>query len=101
MTETPKTLPPEQLFGIAKKLHLELDKLTIVDHAAIISMLNTMAQHREMSDKFERQQQEQRARDEAMADAKAAHEKRAAGLLRSEAEYATQANVGAVGLVKQ
>jgi hypothetical protein len=73
MTEEPKSLPPEQIFGIAKKFHLELEKLNRVDHGAVVSIVNTMAQHREMAVKFERQQAEEKARAQAMAEAEAAH----------------------------
>lgn len=78
MTEQPKSIPSEQVFGTAKRIHLELDKLNIVDHGAVISLLNTMAQHREMASKFERQQAEEKARQDAMEAAQQAHLKRAA-----------------------
>jgi uncharacterized protein YaiL (DUF2058 family) len=74
-TEAPKSIPPEQIFGTAKKLHLELEKLNMVDHAAVLNMLNTAAQHREMSAKFERAQAEEKARQDAYEDAVKAHER--------------------------
>lgn len=71
MTETPRS---EEVFGIAKKFHLELEKLPLQSHGAVVSMLGTMAQHREFSLKAERAAAEERAREGAMAQAKAAHD---------------------------
>lgn len=80
MTEQPKSIPSEQVFGTAKRIHLDLEKLAIVDHAAVINLLNTMAQHREMARKFDVQQAEEKARQDAMDAAQQAHAKRAAEL---------------------
>lgn len=73
MTDTPKSIPPEQVMGTAKRIHLDLANLTIVDHSAVISLLNTMAQHRDMARKYEQQQAEEKAREDAMAEAQRAH----------------------------
>jgi len=88
MAEEPKSLPPEQIFGIAKKFHLELEKLNRVDHGAVVSMVNTMAQHREMAVKFERQQAEEKARADAMEEAQAAHKRESARRAAEEQDRA-------------
>ena len=66
-------LQPEQVFGIAKKMCLELEKLNISEQSAVISMLHTMCVHRENRMKFEMQQAQIDAQEAAMADARRAH----------------------------
>jgi len=39
---TPQAPPTEQVYGIAKRISLDLDKLPLHTHAAIINICNTM-----------------------------------------------------------
>lgn len=88
MTETPKSIPPENIFGTAKKIHLELDKLNPVDHAAIVNMIGTMLQHREMARKFEQAEAQEKARQDAMEAAERAHAAQQAKLAEKTAKDA-------------
>ena len=46
MTGVPATPPTEQIYGIAKRMNLELEKLPMHTHAGIVTMLRTMVEHR-------------------------------------------------------
>ena len=48
MTDQPATPPTEQIFGIGKKIALELEKLPLHTHAGIVNMLRTMMEHRKI-----------------------------------------------------
>ena len=49
-TAAPKleTLPTEQVYGIAKRISLDLEKYPLHTHASIINIVNTMCQHRKI-----------------------------------------------------
>ncbi len=79
-TATPQHIPSEQIFGTAKRICLELEKLTLSENSAVVTMLHTMCVHRENKQKMDLQaraeafQAEQtRLSDAAMADARRAH----------------------------
>lgn len=93
MTET-QTPRSEEIFGIAKKFHLELEKLPLQSHGAVVSMIGTMAQHREFSLKAERAAHEEKARADAMAAAQAAHD---AQVRRTAEQAAKDAGIVLVG----
>jgi hypothetical protein len=71
-TATPH-LRPEEVFGIAKKMYLELEKYNINDHSAIISMEHAMCVHRENRMKMDMQQAQIDAQEAAMDAARKAH----------------------------
>ena len=73
MTETPKPVATEIVYGTAKRISLELDKLPLQTHGAIISMMTTMAKHREANMQMEQHQAQERAQEAAMSDARKAH----------------------------
>jgi hypothetical protein len=70
---TPQAPPTEQVYGIAKRISLDLDKLPLHTHAAIINICNTMCQHRKIVLESEMQQKQIDAQEAAMADARKAH----------------------------
>ncbi|MGA8730302.1 MAG: hypothetical protein WB608_16225 [Terracidiphilus sp.] len=84
MTETPKAPPTEQVFGIAKKMALELEKLPLHTHAGVINMMRVMVEHRKIELDNEMTEQQNEANRAAMAEARAAHAK--AQVLREEHE---------------
>ena len=73
MTETPKAVATEIVYGTAKKMSIELEKLPLQTHGAIISMMTTMAKHREANMQMEQHQAQERANETAMEDARKAH----------------------------
>jgi hypothetical protein len=73
MTAIQQAPPTEQVYGIAKKISLELEKNPLHTHGAVISMLTTMAKHREACINIEQHQAQIDAQDAAMADARRAH----------------------------
>ena len=74
MTEAQPVAPPtEQIYGIAKKMNLELDKLPLHTHAIIINMLRGMVEHRKVELDNEVQAANIKAQEAAMADARKAH----------------------------
>lgn len=87
MTETPRT---EDLFGIAKKMVLELEKLPLHSHGVILAFMQAAGRHREETIKAEAQAKAQKANDDAMAEAMAAHAKRAAAEQAKLAEQTAQ-----------
>jgi hypothetical protein len=70
---TPQAPPTEQVYGIAKRISLDLDKLPLHTHAAIINICNTMCQHRKIVLESEMQQKQIDAQEAAMAEALKAH----------------------------
>ena len=68
-TQQPEAPPTEVVYGIAKKMSLELDKLALHTHGAVISMMTTMAKHREATLRQEQEAKMQDAQDAAMKDA--------------------------------
>ena len=70
---TPQAPPTEQVYGLAKRISLDLDKLPLHTHAAIINICNTMCQHRKIVLESEMQQKQIDAQEAAMADARKAH----------------------------
>jgi hypothetical protein len=76
MTETlqNQSAPPtEQVYSIAKRISLDLEKLPLHTHGAIISLVTTMAKHREANMQMEQHQAQLKAQEAAMADARKAH----------------------------
>ena len=73
MTATPVAPPTEQIYGIAKKINLELERLPLHTHAGIINMLRTMVDHRNVELQNEMQAAQVKAQEQAMADARKAH----------------------------
>jgi hypothetical protein len=84
---TPQAPPTEQVYGIAKRISLDLDKLPLHTHAAIINICNTMCQHRKIVLETEAQQKQIEAQEAAMADARKAH---AQAQVARDAQIATQ-----------
>ena len=76
MTAAPQAPPTENVYGIAKRISLELEKLPLHTHAAVISIINTMCQHRKIVLESEMQQAQIDAQEAAMADARKAHAER-------------------------
>jgi cysteinyl-tRNA synthetase len=72
-TEAQTAPPTEVVYGIAKKMSLELEKFPLHTHGAVISMMTTMAKHREATLRQEQEAKMQAAQDAAMADALKAH----------------------------
>lgn len=72
-TATPQAPPTENVYGIAKRISLDLEKLPLHTHAAIINIVNTMCQHRKIVLESEAQQAQIDAQEAAMADARKAH----------------------------
>jgi hypothetical protein len=70
---TPQAPPTEQVYGIAKRISLDLDKLPLHTHAAIINICNTLCQHRKIVLESEMQQKQIDAQEAAMAEALKAH----------------------------
>lgn len=74
MTATPPVAPPtEQIYGIAKKINLELERLPLHTHAGIVNMLRTMVDHRNVELQNQMQLEQIKANEAAMADARAKH----------------------------
>jgi hypothetical protein len=73
MTEIPQAPPTQEVYGIAKRISLDLEKLPLHTHAAIINIANTMCQHRKIVLESEAQQRQIDAQEVAMADARRAH----------------------------
>jgi hypothetical protein len=74
----PDPIPTEQVFGIAKKYTLEMEKHPLQTHAAIVGILRMMVDHRQVTLQNEAQAEEVKAREKAMEDARAAHARAAA-----------------------
>jgi len=85
MTAPPQAPPTEQVYGIAKKISLELEHFPLHTHAAIINVVNTMCQHRKLVLETEMQQKQVDAQEAAMADARKAHAEAAVKLKREDA----------------
>jgi hypothetical protein len=77
-TATPQAPPTENIYGIAKRISLDLEKLPLHTHAAIISVINTMCQHRKLVLETEMNAQQFAAQEAAMAEARKAHAEQAA-----------------------
>ena len=73
MTATPQAPPTQDVYGIAKRISLELEHLPLHTHAAIINIVNTMCQHRKVVLDTEMQEKQMAAQAEAMAEAQRAH----------------------------
>lgn len=69
----PVAPPDEVVFGIGKKLHLELAKHPLHTHAAIMNMLRTMLDHRKVELDNAAQAEQVKLQNEAMAEARKAH----------------------------
>ena len=66
-------IPTQQVFGIAKKMTLELEKYPLHSHAGIVTMMRTMVEHRKIVLENEMQAEQIKANEEAMAAARKAH----------------------------
>jgi len=69
----PAAPPSEVIFGIAKKMHLELEKLPLHTHAIVMNMLRGMVEHRKVELDNQVAEANAKANEEAMADARRAH----------------------------
>jgi hypothetical protein len=76
MTATLKAPPTEEVYGQAKRINLELEKHPLHTHAAIINMLRTMVDHRNVELQNQAQLEQIKAQEAAMADARKAHAER-------------------------
>lgn len=65
--------PTENVFGIAKKMALELEKLPLHTHAAIVGLLKMMTEHRQVCLQSEMQAAQKAANDAAMEEARRRH----------------------------
>lgn len=70
-----KAPPTEELFGVAKKFSLELEKYPLHSHATVVQMMNTSMQHRKMELESQVEQKNRKAQEEAMNAAREAHAK--------------------------
>ena len=86
-TEAQTAPPTEVVYGIAKKMSLDLEKHPLHTHGAVLSMMTTMAKHREATIQTEMQQKQIEAQEVAMADARRAHAEQQA---REEARLVAQ-----------
>lgn len=86
MTATPQAPPTEQVFGIAKKMTLELEKLPLHTHATIVNMLRMTVEHRKVEMDNQVAETQVRANEAAMTDARRAH---------AEAQVARDAQIAA------
>ena len=86
-TEAQTAPPTEVVYGIAKRMSLDLEKFPLHTHGAILSLMTTMAKHREATMQSEMQQKQVEAQEAAMADARRAHAEQQA---REEARLAAQ-----------
>lgn len=73
---TPETPPTENIYGIAKRVSLDLEKLPLHTHAAVVVMVKTMMEHRKIVLEAEMNQKQIDAQEAAMADARKAHAQR-------------------------
>jgi hypothetical protein len=81
MTEAnkmPETPPSEQMYGIAKRITLDLEKFPLHTHAAICRIVMTMVEHRKIVLEAEMEANQAAAQKAAMQDAINAHAKRIA-----------------------
>lgn len=83
----PQAPPTENIYGMAKRISLDLEKLPLHTHAAVINIVNTMCQHRKLVLETDMQVQQMAAQEAAMADARKAH---AEQQVRREAEITRQ-----------
>ncbi len=86
MTATPQAPPTEQVFGIAKKMMLELEKLPLHTHATIVNILRMTVEHRKVEMDNQVAETQVRANEAAMTDARRAH---------AEAQVARDAQIAA------
>ncbi|MGA7885285.1 MAG: hypothetical protein WCA44_06035 [Acidobacteriaceae bacterium] len=99
-TATPQAPPTENVYGIAKRISLDLEKLPLHTHAAIINIVNTMCQHRKIVLESEAQQAQIDAQEAAMADARKAHaEKQVARDAQIAAQIAGEAKPPRLSIV--
>lgn len=83
----PQAPPSEVIFGIAKKIHLELEKLPLHTHAIVMNMLRGMVEHRKVELDNQVAEANAKANDEAMSEARRAHAEKQA---QYEAQIAAQ-----------
>lgn len=91
MTEAPRT---EELYGIAKKMTLELEKLPLHSHAAIVTMMKTGLEHRNIELQNEHAIKQAEANRKAMDEAQAAHDRRNAAAMAKDAGLIVPMNGG-------
>src|SRR5271166_609867 len=75
---TPETPPTQEIYGIAKRISLDLEKLPLHTHAAIVVLVKTLMEHRKIVLESEMNQKQIDAQEAAMADARKAHAQRQA-----------------------
>jgi len=100
-TQQPAAPPSEVIFGIAKKMHLELEKLPLHTHAIVMNMLRGMVEHRKVELDNQVQEAQIKAQEAAMADARRAHaeaqvkrdEQLAAEMIRANAAKAPRLSI--------
>jgi len=71
--QQPEAPPTEVVYGIAKKMTLELEKLPLHTHATIVNMLRMTVEHRKVELDNQVQAEQIKAQEVAMADARKAH----------------------------
>lgn len=100
MTATPQAPPTENIYGIAKRVSLDLEKLPLHTHAAIINIVNTLCQHRKIELESAAQQAQIDAQEAAMADARKAHaEKQVARDAQIAAQLVTESKPPRLSIV--
>ena len=72
-TAMPVAPPTEQIYGIAKKMTLELEKFPLHTHATIVNMLRMTVEHRKVELDNQVAEAQVKANEAAMADARRAH----------------------------
>jgi len=103
----PAAPPSEVIFGIAKKMHLELEKLPLHTHAIVMNMLRGMVEHRKVELDNQVQEAQIKAQEAAMADARKAHAEAqvkreqdiAAQIMREQAQAATPVKAPRLSIV--
>lgn len=73
MTDVPVAPPDEQIFGTAKRMTLELNKLPLHSHAATVAMMQMMVEHRKIELQNQHTLAQQKAQQEAMDEARQRH----------------------------
>lgn len=92
-----RKLSADEAFGMAKRIHRELSEVEPMDHGAVLSVLTSMAKHREASMQFEQHTRQQEAQDQAMDAARKAHA--AAQAKREDDEFRARAAESGIELV--
>lgn len=94
--EVPDAMRTEEVYGIAKKVNLELEKFALHSHAAVVALLKLMVEHRKTELESQMSQQQEAAQKAAYDDALKAHARAAVEEEeRKKRQLARQAQVDA------